>query len=111
MDNNHTSGPWANVDRYIPMPEPVAYRSKDQPYLFGMSASNGSSERWDGLITTAQAETYANARIEASLRQIYLKLRQIEKDLFITGSHVSGPQAASFAANQVLALLSKEANP
>lgn len=95
----------------IPMPEPVAYRSKDQPYLFGLSAPNGSSERWDGLITTAQAEAYADARVEAALRQVYLKLRQIEKDLFITGSHVSGPQAASFAANQVLAILPNEANP
>lgn len=51
----------------IPMPEPVAYRSKDQPYLFGLSAPTGSSERWDGLITTTQAEAYADARVREAL--------------------------------------------
>lgn len=45
------------------MPEPVAYRSKDQSYLFGLSAPTGSSERWDGLVTTDQAEAYAEARV------------------------------------------------
>ena len=53
----------------IPMLEPVAYRSKDQPYLFGLSAPTGSSERWDGLITTTQAEAYADARVREALEE------------------------------------------
>jgi hypothetical protein len=51
----------------IPMPEPVAYRSKESPYLFSLGGPG--TDGFDGLITTTQAEAYADARVREALEQ------------------------------------------
>lgn len=51
----------------IPMPEPVAYRSKESPYLFSLRGPG--TDGFDGLITTAQAEAYAAARVREALEE------------------------------------------
>lgn len=49
------------------MPEPVAYRSKESPYLFSLGGPD--TDGFDGLITTTQAEAYAAARVREALEQ------------------------------------------
>lgn len=49
----------------VKMPEPVAFRSKDTPYLFGLGGPETAG--FDGLITTEQAEAYAKARVREVL--------------------------------------------
>ncbi|WP_368647992.1 hypothetical protein ABRZ10_07130 [Castellaniella ginsengisoli] len=47
------------------MLEPVAYRSKESPYLFSLGGPE--ADGFDGLITTTQAEAYAAARARVAL--------------------------------------------
>ncbi|WP_322997921.1 hypothetical protein [Castellaniella sp.] len=49
------------------MLEPVAYRSKESPYLFSLGGPE--TDGFDGLITTTQAEAYANARVREALEE------------------------------------------
>lgn len=49
------------------MPKPVAFRSKDTPYLFSLGGPETTG--FDGLITTDQAEAYVQARLTAALQE------------------------------------------
>ena len=51
----------------VTMPEPVAYRSKESPYLFSLGGPG--TDGFDGLITTTQAEAYADAMVREALEQ------------------------------------------
>ncbi len=51
----------------IPMPEPVAYRSKESPYLFSLGGPG--TDGFDGLITTTQAEAYKDACVREALEE------------------------------------------
>jgi hypothetical protein len=51
----------------VKMPKPVAFRSKDTPYLFSLGGPETAG--FDGLITTEQAEAYANARVREALEK------------------------------------------
>lgn len=62
-------------------------------------------ERFDALITIDQAEAYAAAKVREALEEAYLTVRDLEKKLLAGSPHIGAPQAASFAANQILALI------
>ena len=71
----------------VTMPEPVAYRSKESPYLFSLGGPE--TDGFDGLITTDQAEAYAAARVLEALRAL-----QAERDTyFFALQEISHPEA------------------
>lgn len=59
----------------------------------------------DKCITIAEA--YADYRVMKALDDAYRKVRELEKQLLTEAHHIRGPQAASFAANQIRDLMTK----
>ena len=109
------------------MPEPVAYPSDDWvEAFFGLPDESGFyvfrgdfgniadrfriAAKCAGLITTDQAEAYADARVRAALLEAYGSMQELHMLVLNDTSHcVSPAQVAIFAVNRISALIkSKE---
>lgn len=96
------------------MPEPVARQFQDRAgkwYGF-IDQRHYENTLADGtwpirnLITTTQAEAYADARVREALEEAYQSAREVEEKLLADHlQHVSGPAAANYVANRIRALL------
>ena len=98
------------------MPDPVCYRKleyEDGELIgaeyndidqFSFGRKNG-----DPLITTEQAEAYANDRVREALLEAYGSMQELHMSLLNDAiPYVHPAQVASFAANRISALIPKE---
>src|SRR5690554_980152 len=102
----------------IQMPEPVAYaifaennirlwsnEPQDLPDLDCLGPMHQ-------LITTDQAEAYADARVREALLEAYGSMQELHMSLLNDATpYVHPAQIASFAANRISALMPKRENP